>query len=442
MHIGVPNIIFLVCTAVAIFFFARRLKQIIANIKLGKDLDINDNKAERWKTMARVALGQSKMVVRPVAGFLHILVYVGFVIINLEVLEIIIDGIFGTHRVFAFLGPVYDVLIGSFEVLAFLVLVACVIFLIRRNVLNIKRFHLAEMTKWPKSDANIILVIEIALMWAFLSMNATDHLLQGMGSEHYVEAGAYPISQFLEPIFSGWSEGALIAYERGAWWFHILGILAFLNYVPYSKHLHIFFAFPNTYYSNLKPKGQFSNNEAVTKEVKLMMDPNADPFAGGDPGAEAEMPSFGAKDVSDLSWKNLLDSYSCTECGRCSSVCPANQTGKKLSPRKIMMDTRDRAEEVGNLKRAGKESEIEAKSLLGDYITEEEVWACTTCNACTDACPVNIDPLNIIVELRRNLVMEQSKMPEELMSMTNNVQNNGAPWAFGQADRLNWKDEA
>lgn len=442
MHIGVPNIIFLVCAAVAIFIFARRLKQIIANIKLGKDLEINDNKAERWKTMARVALGQSKMVVRPVAGFLHILVYVGFVIINLEVLEIIIDGIFGTHRVFAFLGPVYDVLIGSFEILAFLVLVACVIFLIRRNVLNIKRFHLAEMTKWPKSDANIILVIEIALMWAFLSMNATDHLLQAMGSEHYVEAGAYPISQFLEPIFSGWSEGALIAYERGAWWFHILGILAFLNYVPYSKHLHIFFAFPNTYYSNLKPKGQFSNNEAVTKEVKLMMDPNADPFAGGDPGAESEMPSFGAKDVSDLTWKNLLDSYSCTECGRCSSVCPANQTGKKLSPRKIMMDTRDRAEEVGNLKRAGKESEIEAKSLLGDYITEEEVWACTTCNACTDACPVNIDPLNIIVELRRNLVMEQSKMPEELMSMTNNVQNNGAPWAFGQADRLNWKDEA
>jgi len=439
---GIANIVFLILLAAAGILFAKNVMRIWSNIKLGKDIDLNDNKSQRWKTMARVALGQSKMTARPVAGLLHILVYVGFVIINVEVLEIIIDGVFGTHRIFApFLGSIYDVLIASFEILAFLVLVACAIFLVRRNVLNIKRFHLKEMTSWPKSDANIILITEIALMWAFLSMNATDHLLQLRDAAHYTVAGSFPISTMLEPLFSGMSTEGLIAYERGAWWFHIVGILAFLNYLPYSKHFHIMLAFPTTYYSNLKPKGQFSNNDAVTNEVRLMMDPNADPFAGGGE-APAEIPSFGAKDVSDLTWKNLMDSYSCTECGRCSDNCPANMTGKLLSPRKIMMDTRDRVEELGKHKAKNGKDSHDDKNLLGDYISEEELWACTSCNACTEACPINIDPLNIIIELRRNLVMEQSKMPSELTTMVNNIQNNAAPWAFSQQDRLNWKDEA
>lgn len=438
----VSSIIFAVVLLAAAGLFAKNVKTISRNIKLGKAEDRNDNPGLRWKTMAMVALGQSKMVKRPVAGFLHILVYVGFVIINIEVLEIVIDGLFGTHRILSFMGGFYNVLIGSFEVLAFLVLVSCVIFLIRRNIIKIKRFHLAEMTKWPKNDANIILTVEILLMWAFLSMNATDYLLQQQGAEHYVQAGMYPISSWLTPLFSGMSIESLIMYERGAWWFHIVGILAFLNYLPYSKHFHIMLAFPNTYYSNLNPKGKFSNDSAVTKEVKLMMDPSADPFADGGGEATDELPSFGAKDATDLSWKNLMDAYSCTECGRCSSNCPANITGKKLSPRKIMMDTRDRIEEIGKgIDKNGKDYQ-DGKSLLGDYISEEELWACTSCNACTEACPVNIDPLNIIVELRRNLVMEQSKMPTELTTMTTNIQNNGAPWAFGQQDRLNWKDEA
>jgi heterodisulfide reductase subunit C/large-conductance mechanosensitive channel len=437
---GITNIIFIIIVAAAAFLFTKNVRRIARNINLGKDVDLSDNKPLRWKTMARVALGQSKMTTRPVAGFLHILVYVGFVIINIEVLEIFIDGIFGTHRVFSsFLGSFYNVLIGSFEVLAFLVLASCVIFFIRRNVLKIKRFHYKEMTSWPKTDANLILITEIALMWAFLSMNSADHILQLRGAEHYIQAGAFPISSLLDPIFSGMSDGALIAYERGAWWFHIVGILAFLNYIPYSKHFHIFLAFPNTYYSNLKPKGQFNNMDSVTAEVKLMMDPEADPYAAAP--ADAEPPSFGAKDVNDLTWKNLMDAYSCTECGRCSSVCPATQTGKLLSPRKIMMDTRDRVEELGkHIDKNGKDT-TDNKSLLGDYILDEELWACTSCNACTDACPINIDPLNIIIELRRNLVMESSQMPSEIATMTTNIQNNGAPWAFGQADRANWINE-
>lgn len=443
MHIGVENIVFIAIVLATIFFFAKRIQQVRGNINLGKDKKINDRKGERWRTMAMVALGQSKMVTRPVAGIMHLFIYVGFIIINLEVLEIIIDGIFGTHRIFAPLGALYDGLIASFEVLALLVVIACVVFLIRRNIIKLRRFKLSEMKGWPTNDANIILVIELLLMWAFLSMNATDSILQSRGIEHYTQAGSFPISSFLVPLFDGMSDASLIAYERGAWWFHIVGILAFLNYVPYSKHFHIFLAFPNTWYGNLKPKGQFSNDENVTKEVKLMMDPSADPYANPTEGGEAELPSFGAKDVSDLSWKNIMDAYSCTECGRCSSVCPANITGKKLSPRKIMMDTRDRAEELGALIRKNGADYSDDNTLLGDnFISDEELWACTTCNACTDACPVNIDPLEIIVELRRNLFMEQSRMPSELATMTTNVQNNAAPWAFAQSERLNWKDEA
>lgn len=393
--------------------------------------------------MARVALGQSKMVSRPLAGIMHVFIYVGFVIINIEVLEIIIDGIFGTHRLFSFAGGVYDLLIGSFEILAFLVLLACVVFLLRRNVAHIKRFHSREMTTWPKSDANIILLVEILLMFAFLSMNATDLLLQERGADHYVSAGAFPVSSLIAPLFEGATTENLILIERGAWWFHIVGILLFLNYLPISKHFHIILSFPNVFYSRLTPEGKFSNMDRVTEEVKLMMDPNADPYAAPAPesNGSGEIEKFGAKDVRDLHWKNLMDAYSCTECGRCTSVCPANLTGKLLSPRKIMMDTRDRLEEVGKIiDKHGPEYD-DGKSLLRDYISEEELWACTTCNACVDACPVNINPLEIIVDLRRYLVMEESKSPTELNSMFNNVENNGAPWAFPQADRLKWAEE-
>ncbi len=383
-------------------------------------------------TMFRVALGQSKMVVRPVAGIMHIFVYVGFIIINFEVLEILIDGVLGTHRVFSFIGFLYDFLIGSFEILALLVLIGCVVFLIRRNILRLKRFWMKEMTSWPRTDANVILITEILLMAAFLTMNATDSMLQTRSFEHYKMAGAFPVSSLFSGIFSTISSNSLMMIERSCWWFHIIGIIAFLNYIPYSKHFHILLAFPNVYYSNLENKGKFTTMESVTQEVKLMLDPSAVPPENYQPPA-----GFGAKDVFDLTWKNLMDAYSCTECGRCSSVCPANQTGKLLSPRKIMMDTRDRLEEAGqNIDVHGKDFRDE-KNLFS-YISEEELWACTSCNACTDACPVNIDPLHIIIEMRRYLVMEQSKVPSELATMFSNIENNGAPWQFAQADRLNW----
>ncbi|MFM2206103.1 MAG: hypothetical protein RL213_78 [Bacteroidota bacterium] len=412
--------------------FIMNIRKVIRNIRLGRAVDRSDRPGDRWKTMFRVALGQSKMVVRPVAGILHIFVYVGFVVINIEVLEIIIDGIFGTHRVFAFLGPLYDMLIASFEILALLVLVGVVLFLTRRYMVNIRRFRMRELTTWPRTDATIILVTEILLMSAFLFMNAADSLLQSRGYDHYIVAGSFPISDLLHPLLSGWSTDALVALERSCWWFHIVGIFAFLNYLPYSKHLHIFLSFPNTYYSNLDPRGGFTNMEAVTREVRLMMDPSAAP-----PADSAAPQRFGARDVRDLTWKQLMDAYSCTECGRCTSVCPANQTGKLLSPRKVMMDTRDRLEEFGKgLDRQGSDFD-DGKSLF-DRISEEELWACTSCNACTDACPVNIDPLGIIIDMRRFLVMEESKVPQELAGMFSRVENNGAPWQFAQADRFNW----
>ena len=434
---GLQNILFILVFIAATALFTINAKKIIRNIHLGRKLNRTDRKAERWKLMARVALGQSKMVVKPVAGFLHILVYVGFVIINLEVLEIILDGILGTHRLFApFLGGFYDFLIASFEFLALGVLVAVVIFYIRRNIIYIKRFRQNELNGWPRSDANLILLIEVLLMSAFLTMNAADQLLQNRGVEHYIQAGSFPVSSLITGLFSSWSDASLIAYERFTWWFHILGIFAFLNYLPYSKHFHIILAFPNVWYSNLDKKGRLTNMAAVTNEVNLMMDPSAVPI-------EIDGPvKFGAKDIQDLTWKNLLDAYTCTECGRCTSECPANQTGKLLSPRAIMMKTRDRMEEVGKNIDANKgEFKDDGKSLLHDYISPEELWACTTCNACVEACPVNIDPLSIIVDLRRQLVMEESAPPASLSAMFTNVENNGAPWQFSPADRLNWKDE-
>ena len=432
------NILFAIVLIVGIGYFARNVKKLIRNIKLGKSKPITGDTSQRWKNMINIALGQSKMVRRPISGVLHIIVYVGFIIINLEVLEIIIDGLFGTHRIGLKIlnASVYGFLIGVFEVLAIGVLVSVIIFWIRRNLIKIKRFLSSEMKGWPKNDGNIILYFEVVLMCLFLIMNATDTSFQDLNSGNVV-------SQFIAPIFNNFSESTLHLIERTAWWMHIIGILVFLNYLYYSKHLHILLAFPNTYYGNLNPKGQFDNNEAVTKEVQLMMDPNLDPFAAPAEGAEEEVPAkFGASDVQDLSWVNLLNAYTCTECGRCTSECPANQTGKTLSPRKIMMATRDRLVEVGkNIDANGGEYKDDGKQLLDDYITKEELWACTSCNACVEACPVSIDPLNIIMEMRQYLVMEQSAAPVELNNMMTNIENNGAPWPYNQMDRLNWKNE-
>ncbi|MBO3117522.1 (Fe-S)-binding protein [Winogradskyella sp. DF17] len=433
-----PNILFAIALALGVGYFARNVKKLIRNIKLGQEVDASDNKPQRWRNMARIALGQSKMVKRPIAGLLHVVVYVGFVIINIEVLEIILDGLLGTHRLFLDLigESVYGFLIGTFEILAVLVLVTVVVFWLRRNAIKLKRFMSAEMTGWPKNDGNIILYFEVVLMCLFLTMNATDIPFQEMNSGNV-------ISQFIAPWFDGINQNTVTIVERTAWWLHIIGILVFLNYLYFSKHLHILLAFPNTYFGNLKPKGQFNNLEAVTKEVMLMMDPNADPFAAPPEGEDEEEPSkFGASDVMDLSRIQLLNAYTCTECGRCTSECPANQTGKKLSPRKIMMDTRDRLEEVGrNIDANDGEFKDDGKQLLNDYITAEELWACTSCNACVEACPVSIDPLSIIMEMRRYLVMEQSAAPMELNNMMTNIENNGAPWPYNQMDRLNWANE-
>ena len=435
----IPNVIFAVLLVVAVGIFTKNIRQIIANIQLGKSIDRTDQKSARWRNMARIALGQSKMVRRPVAGILHVVVYLGFILINIELLEIIVDGLLGTHRVFApYLGSFYNFLIGSFEVLAFLVLVSVIVFWLRRNVLRIQRFWKAEMKGWPKLDADLILYFEIILMGLFLSMNATDALLQQLGAVHYQQAGYFPVSQYLMPLFNNLSESTLIVFERTFWWSHIIGIFIFLNYLYYSKHLHILLAFPNTFYANLMPKGAFRNNATVTQEVKLMLDPNADPYAA--PATEAEPDKFGASDVMDLNWVQLMNAYTCTECGRCTSVCPANQTGKKLSPRKIMMDTRDRLTEVGNQQRK-KTGLSDGKQLLDDYISREELWACTSCNACTEACPVDIDPLSIIMDMRQYLVMEQSAAPSDLNAMMSNIENNGAPWPFNNQDRLLWAQE-
>ena len=438
-----PNILFLLALVLGVGYFTFNIRKIIRNIKLGTEVDASDHKAQRWGNTLRIALGQSKMVVRPVPGLLHLFVYLGFIIINIEVLEIIIDGIFGTHRVLAGVLPtgLYNFLIGSFEILALLVLVGVILFWTRRNIQKLKRFWAREMKGWPKADANIILYFEMVLMVLFLIMNAADQKLQVLQPTHYSEAGFFPVSQYLVPLFDGFSEAAIVSIERTAWWLHILGILMFLNYLYFSKHLHIMLAFPNVYFGKVVPKGQFKNLASVTAEVKMMMDPNVDPFAAPAEGATEAPAKFGASDVMDLNRIQLLNAYTCTECGRCTSVCPANITGKLLSPRKIMMDTRDRLEEVGkNIDKNG-EFKPDGKQLLDDYILREEIWACTTCNACVEACPVSIDPMSIIMDMRQFLVMEQSAAPQELNIAMTNIENNGAPWPYNQMDRLNWVDE-
>ncbi|MGB7527521.1 4Fe-4S dicluster domain-containing protein [Sphingobacterium cellulitidis] len=430
----ISQLIFGIIFIAALVLFYKNASKIYRNIKLGKATDRSDRPAERLKIMLLVAFGQKKMFKRPIPALLHLFVYVGFVIINIEMLEIVIDGLFGTHRVLAdVLGGFYDFLIFSFEILAFLVLLGCVVFAIRRNIVKVKRLNQSELNNWPKTDANLILTAEILLMAAFLTMNAADFKLQLLNVEGYHAVGSFPISSYLVGILPD-SASNLIAIERFSWWFHIIGVLAFLNYLPISKHLHILLAFPNTYFSNLEPKGELNNMPSVTDEVKVMLDPSLPPPSG-------EPSRFGVKDVQDLTWKNLLDAYTCTECGRCTSSCPANITGKLLSPRKIMMDTRDRIDEVGkNIDKNGSFVE-DGKSLLDTYITREEIWACTSCNACVEQCPVNINPLEIIIGLRQFAVMEESQAPSSINNMFSNLENNGAPWKYSQADRANWTNQ-
>jgi len=438
MHL-IQQILFVLVAIASIFFFARKVIEIRRNINLGKDERINDNTGARWRNVLLLAFGQKKMFKRMTPAILHFFVYAGFVIINIEILEIILDGMLGTHRLFApWLGSLYNILIGCFEILAALVLVSCAIFLVRRNILHLKRLNQGELNGWPKTDANAILVTEIVLMTLLLTMNAADYNLQQIGAEHYGQTGSFWVSGLIAPLFSGMSEGALIALERSCWWLHIVGIFAFLNYLPFSKHLHIVLAFPNAYYSKLIPQGKMSNMPEIQNEVLYMMEPDKAP---SDIDPNAAPPRFGAKDITDLSWKNLMDAYSCTECGRCTAVCPANITGKKLSPRKIMMDTRDRMEEVGKNIDKNKEFVDDGKSLLHNYITTEELRACTSCNACVEACPVSIDPLSIILQLRRNLVMEESNAPQEWNMMFSNIENNMAPWKFSPDDRDKWAEE-
>jgi heterodisulfide reductase subunit C len=442
----VASIVFIVLIVVGTALFGINVMRIRKNILLGKNINRSDNKLERLKTMVFVALGQKKMFQRPIPALLHFCIYAAFIITQIELIEIFVDGISGSHRIFASsLGGFYTFLISFIEVLSVLALIATFAFLARRNLLKIPRFHMDEMTGWPKLDGNIILYMEIVLVLCILTMNGADEALMNLGSSHADglpgNTYGFAVSSIIGPsVFGGIDVSTLEVIERIGWWGHIIMVFTFLNYLPISKHFHVLLAFPNVYYSNLKHKGQFTNMASVKKEVEMMFDPNADPYAApSEPIGPPER--FGAKDVTDLTWKSLMDAYTCTECGRCSSMCPASQTGKKLSPRKIIMDTRDRLEEVGkNIRKHGKDF-VDGKSLLGDYITEEELWACTSCNACVQACPVNIDPLTIIIDLRRYLVMEESKVPSELATMLTNIENNGAPWQFSPMDRLKWAEE-
>ncbi len=433
------QILFILLSAFSIWLFTKKVKEISRNIKMGRDEVINDNKSQRWRNVLLLAFGQKKMFRNPLVAVMHFFVYAGFIIINIEVLEIVLDGVFGKHRLFASPLPgLYSFLINAFEVLALLVLLACAIFLVRRNIIKLKRFISKDLDGWPRSDANYILITEIILMSLFLTLNASDTLLQTRAVEHYAAnpTGNFILSQWLHPLLKSVSNHGLEIIERGCWWLHIVGIFAFMNYLPYSKHLHIILAFPNAYYARLQPMGKMENMESIQKEVLYAMQPELAPT-----GEAATPQKFGAKDIMDLSWKNLMDAYSCTECGRCSAACPANQTGKLLSPRKIMMDTRDRMEDVGRNINKNKEFKEDGKSLLHDHISVEELRACTTCNACVQECPVSISPLDIILQLRRHLVMEESNAPQEWTTMFSNVENNFAPWKFSPDERDKWVEE-
>lgn len=428
---GLENILFLVLLGLGVGLFVRNIRRLSRSILQGKPIGKLDRPKERFMHMLRLAFGQQKMHRNLLVGVLHLVVYLGFIIINIELLEIVIDGIFGTHRVLAFLGSTYDFAIAAFEWFALSVIAAVLVFWFRRNLIHIARFRSAEMKGWPKLDANLILVIEVVLMLLFLTMNAADYALQLREEPHYPRAGLFPVSSVLNPLFDSWSTANLILMERSAWWAHILGILGFLNYLYYSKHLHILLAFPNTFYAQLTPKGQFASNEVVTREVKAMLSMQ-------DPDATQEIERFGAKDVTDLTWLQLMNAYSCTECGRCTAACPANQTGKLLSPRKIMMDTRDRAE---ILTKSKLDTATQEATLLDHHISREELWACTSCNACVEACPIEINPLSIIMKMREYIVMEEAAAPADLNAMMSNIENNGAPWAFNAQDRMNWVND-
>ncbi len=434
----IQQILFIIIICISIWLFSKNVNNIRRNILLGRDVAFdNNNKAERWKNVLLLAIGQKKMFRYPFVAIMHCIIYAGFIIINLEILEIILDGIFGTHRLFApFFGQAYSLLINSFEFLALGVLTACVVFLLRRNAVKVKRLNMKELDGWPKTDANIILITEIVLMMLFLTMNAADKALQLQQYNHYYQTSHFLISGLITPVFAKMNPATLVIIERTCWWLHVLGVLAFLNYLPYSKHLHIVLAFPNTYYGRNDPMGKLTNMSEIQNEVLYAMQPELAP-----PPGEVPAIKFGAKDVPDLTWKNLMDAYSCTECGRCTAACPANITGKKLNPRKIMMDTRDRMEEMGRNINKNTEFADDGKTLLHDYITAEELRACTTCQACVEECPVSISPLDIIVQLRRHLIMEESKAPAEWSGMFSNVENNFAPWKLSPDDRDKWAEE-
>jgi heterodisulfide reductase subunit C/nitrate reductase gamma subunit len=430
------NLIFTIILVVSLSFFSYNLWKIVRNIRLGKSINRFDNPLQRTKILLKIAFGQTKLFARPVSGVLHALVYWGFLVITIGTLEMMIDGVFNLERSLGVLGVFYDIATASGDIMAVLVLVSCLIFMFRRLVVNIKRFSGKEMTKSSSIDAIVALCIIVFLMISLLTMN-----MGYIGVHQGDIVGSYPISNLLMPFLASWDIHSIYLFHEVSWWTHILLVLIFLNELPYSKHFHVVMSIPNVYFSNIENLGKMNNLSSVTNEVKLMLDPNADPYATPPPQTDNNIQAFGAQDVKDLNWVQLMNAYSCTECGRCTSECPANQTGKLLSPRKIMMDTRKRLKEVGNnIDKHGKDYN-DNKTLLNDYISPEELWACTTCNACTQACPLNIDPLSIIIDLRRYLVMEQSAAPQELNMMFTNIENNGAPWQFSQSDRLNWKDE-
>jgi len=432
----ISTIVFILMLAVAIAFFTRNVRKISRNIKLGKDINRKDNPVKRWWLVFKVAIFQSKMMGLPIAGILHVFVYAGFILVNIEMLEVMVDGITGSHRAFSFLGKFYPVIISATEFFALLVIIGCVVFLFRRNVIRLPRFWKPEMTSWPRLDANIILLTEVVLMTSVFFLNASDYILQTREFGHYEQVGSFFLSSFFVPLIQNLPSETLVLIDRSCWWLHIAGIMLFLNYIPYSKHFHVFVSFPNVYFSKLEPAGKIANMPSITREIKSMLGKPVDPEENVDMAAM----SFGAQDIKDLKWKNIMDAYSCTECGRCTRVCPANITGKKLSPRKLMMDARDRLELTGkNIDKKGVDYKDD-KSLF-DFISAEELWACTTCNACTNECPVNIDQVSLVIEMRRYLVMEKAAAPGELNAIFSNIENNGAPWQFSQQDRLLWANE-